>query len=105
MANIDDDLEADHRPVPKHIDKSERAAEIALVFAFVFFVVRIPVVLLLSNPTGAETLYLAIAGIVFAFAYHRLTAGQKPGLLLHLGYRAGFAVKGLLPHALSKVVR
>lgn len=93
------------RPVPKHIDKSDRSAEILLVFAFVFFVVRIPVVLLTAQPTGSETLYLCILGVVLAVLYAKATAAQKPGFLLHLGYRAGFVVKGLLPQSLRRLAR
>lgn len=105
MALIESPGEADYRPVPRHIDKSERGAEILLVFAFVFFVVRIPVVLLMANPSGSETVYLTGAAIVLAALYHRATVGQKPGFLLHLGYRAGFVVRGLLPQSLGRLVR
>lgn len=93
------------RPVPKHIDKSERIGEIALVFAFVFFVVRVPIVLLMKNPEGSEVGYLTVAAIALAFAYHKATAGQNPGFLLHMGYRAGFTVKGLISHSIKRVVK
>lgn len=95
----------DRQPVPKHIDKSERAGEIALVFAFVFFIVRIPVVLLMDSPDGSEVGYLTLLGIALAFLYHKGTAGQKPGFMLHMGYRAGFTIRGLLPHSLKRVVK
>ena len=105
MALIEGQGEQAWRPVPKHNDKSERSAEILLAPAFVFFVVRIPVVLLIAEPSGSETIYLTIAAVVLAALYHKATVGQKPGFLLHLGYRAGFVVKGLLPQALKRLVR
>lgn len=95
----------ERRPVPKHIDKSERIGEIALVFGFCFFVLRIPIVLLTADPSGSETGYLFLLGVVLSTLYHKATAGQKPGFLLHLGYSIGFTVKGLLPHALKRVVK
>lgn len=105
MALSDAEASVNRRPVPKHIDKSERSAEILLIFAFVFFGVRIPVVLMISDPTGAETVYLAVLAVALSVLYHKMTAGQKPGFLLHLGYRAGFVVKGLLPQTLRRLVR
>lgn len=103
MADLDSTT--GRRPVPKHIDKSERVAEIALVFAFVFFIVRIPIVMLTKDPDGSEVFYLAIAGIVLSWLYHKLTVGQKPGFLLHKGYVLGFAVKGLLSHSIKRLVK
>ncbi len=95
MADLPEVTRNEKRAIPRHIDKSERAGEIALVFGFVFFVVRIPVILLSpGNPN--TTFYLFMAGVVMAFLYHKGTAGKKPGYLLHLGYRAGMDVRGLL---------
>ena len=93
------------RTVPKHIDKSERAGEILLVFAFVFFIVRIPIVLMIKDPNGSEIGYLMLGGIAAAYLYYKATDGKKPGFLLHYGYRVGLTVRGLLPHGLKRVVK
>lgn len=104
MADSPEVKRNEKRAIPRHIDKSERAGEIALVFGFVFFVVRIPVILL-SEPNPNHTFYLLIAGVVIAFLYHKGTAGQKPGYLLHLGYRAGMDVRGLLSKKHKRFVK
>lgn len=97
--------ELEFRPVPKHIDKSERIGEIALIFAFVFFIVRIPIVLLMKNPDGSEVGYLTLFGIVSAYLYHKATVGQKPGFILHKGYRIGMPVRGLIEHSIKRLVK
>lgn len=97
--------EVEFRPVPKHIDKSERIGEIALIFAFVFFIVRVPVVLLMNSPDGGEVGYLTLLAIVSAWLYHKATAGQKPGFILHKGYRLGIPVKGLMEHSIKRLVK
>lgn len=102
---MDSVQEQSFRPVPKHIDKSERLGEIALIFAFIFFIVRIPVVMLTKDPDGSEVGYLALLGAITAYAYHKATVDQKPGFILHKGYRAGLVVRGLLPHSLKRLVK
>lgn len=93
------------REVPKHIDKSERIGEIALIFAFVFFILRIPIVLMTKNPDGGEVGYLTLIGSVSAYLYHKATAGQKPGFILHKGYRLGMPVRGLISHSIHRLVK
>jgi hypothetical protein len=97
--------EIDFRPVPKHIDKSERIGEIALIFAFVFFVVRVPIVLLMETPDGSEVGYLTLLAIASSWLYHKATAGQKPGFILHKGYRLGMPVRGLIAHSIKRLVK
>jgi hypothetical protein len=97
--------DVEFRAVPKHIDKSERIGEIALVFAFVFFIVRIPIVLMTKDPDGGEVGYLMLLGLVCAYVYHKATAGQKPGFILHKGYRIGMTVRGLIPHSIKRLVK
>ncbi|MDT8992867.1 hypothetical protein RQP54_18480 [Curvibacter sp. APW13] len=97
--------EVEFRPVPKHIDKSERIAEIALIFAFVFFIVRIPVVLSIKNPDGSEVGYLTILAFTCSYLYHKATARQKPGFILHKGYLLGMPVRGLIEQSIKRLVK
>lgn len=97
--------EGTRRPVPKHIDKSERIGEILLVFSIPVFVLRAPIMMLSTERNGSEMLYLILLGFVLAFGYHKATVNQKPGFILHKGYRIGFTVRGLLNHSIKRVVK
>lgn len=104
MAGAPEEALEQKRAIPRHIDKSERAGEIALVFGFVFFIGRIPVILLFE-PNPNYTFYLMIAGLVCSFLYHKSTSGQKPGYLLHKGYCVGMQVRGLLSKKHKRFVK
>lgn len=105
MAAYDDLVEEDARPVPMHIDKSDRMGEVLMVFAFVIFVGRIPVTLLSADPATGNSFYLIPAGILAGYVYHKLTVDQKPGFALHLAYRLGARVDGLLPRSVKRLVK
>ncbi len=82
------------RPTPRHIDRSSRVIEYLLVALVPFVFVR---------P------FHELAGLALMFAlpliYARLTVGRAEGHLLHLGYRLGMPVPGLLPPTVRHLER
>jgi len=82
------------RPTPRHIDRSSRVIEYLLIALVPFVFVR---------P------YHELAGLglmaVLPLLYARLTLGRPEGHLLHLAYRLGLPVRGLLPRRVRRIER
>ncbi len=82
------------RPVPQHIDRSTRAIECLVLFMLCAFIVR-PI---------APALGLVLA-VVLPLAYLKLTVGKPDGYLMHLTYRLGVPVPGLLSPRIKRFRR
>jgi len=82
------------RPTPKHIDRSSRAIEFLLVGLVPFVLVR----------PFFELTGLALM-VVLPLAYAKVTIGKPTGYLLHIAYRLGIPVRGLLPHGVRRLER
>ncbi len=82
------------RPTPKHIDRSSRLIEFLLIALIPFVFIR---------PFWQAAGWLLM--VILPLLYARLTVGRAQGYLLHLAYRSGIPVRGLLPHSVRRLDR
>ena len=81
------------RPVPHLIDSNSRAGEYAMCFMVPLLMLR----------TIDPLLALGLAALLTA-AYIRYTFGRPQGYLIHLAYRLGLRVSGLLDPRVKRYV-
>jgi hypothetical protein len=81
------------RPVPHLIDRNSRIGEYAMCFMVPLFVLR----------TIDPLLALGVATLV-AVVYIKTTMGKPQGHLVHLAYRLGLPLSGLLDRRIRRYV-
>lgn len=73
------------RAVPHLIDRNSRVGEYAMCFMVPLFMLR-----------TIDPLFALGAATLLASAYIKYTFGKPQGYLVHLGYRVGLPLSGLL---------
>jgi hypothetical protein len=81
------------RPVPHLIDRNSRIGEYAMCFMVPLFILR----------TVGPLLALGVATLVTA-AYIKTTLGKPQGHLIHLAYRLGLPLSGLLDPRIRRYI-
>ncbi len=81
------------RPVPRLIDRSSRLGEYLIVFTLPLFMLR----------TIDPLVGLAVA-VVLTGVYVKLSLGKPDGYLVHLAYRCGLPLSGLLDRRIRRLL-
>jgi len=82
------------RSVPQYIDRSSRGFEILLAF-------MVPIVFIRPFHQGVG-FFLAL---ILPIAYMKFTLGRPDGFLLHVAYRCGLPIPGLLDRKVTRLRR
>jgi hypothetical protein len=80
-------------PVPHLIDRRSRAGEFAMIFMVPLFLLR-----------TIDPLLALFTAAILTGAYVRLTFGKPEGHLLHLIYRIGVPLSGLLDPRVKRYI-
>ena len=81
------------RTVPHLIDRDSRISEYAMCFIVPLFMLR-----------TISPLFALVGALVLTGVYIKCTFGKPPGHLVHLAYRVGLPISGLLNRRVRRYV-